>query len=310
MSPIEPLLTNMALVLGAASPMFVGLVLVTVQTRRARSRRASPIARPQRRPAGMTLRSRITSTQLDVMASFVALGLAAFGPLTILLFTHARAGTEPDAVAIATVVATIAVIVAFLLHHVTRAMARLGNLMLGLQCELATSQALDELVGEGCTVIHDVPGDGFNIDHVVVAPWGVFAIETKGRSRPVSMPVAAMTIHVDERGVHVPRARGAFNDAGAARQARGQALWLHRALHRETGHAPWVQSVLVYPGWRIAGGENDGTPVTNAASVAACVRESASTALTPGDRTRLSTWLLKRTRTVTRTNLVLLEEHV
>ena len=33
-------------------------------------------------------------------------------------------------------------------------------------------------------VYHDIPGNNFNIDHVVVGPNGVFAVETEGRSKP------------------------------------------------------------------------------------------------------------------------------
>ena len=33
-------------------------------------------------------------------------------------------------------------------------------------------------------VFHDIPADNFNIDHVVIAREGVFAVETKGFTKP------------------------------------------------------------------------------------------------------------------------------
>ena len=36
----------------------------------------------------------------------------------------------------------------------------------------------------GAYVFHDVPADNFNIDHVVVSGQGIFAVETKGFTKP------------------------------------------------------------------------------------------------------------------------------
>jgi hypothetical protein len=36
----------------------------------------------------------------------------------------------------------------------------------------------------GCTVLHDVPGHRFNIDHVVIGPRAVYAVETKSVRKP------------------------------------------------------------------------------------------------------------------------------
>src|SRR5581483_2024516 len=52
----------------------------------------------------------------------------------------------------------------------------------GERGELHVADVLDELRSEGYRPIHDIVGDGFNVDHVLVGPGGVFAIETKYRS--------------------------------------------------------------------------------------------------------------------------------
>lgn len=57
-----------------------------------------------------------------------------------------------------------------------------ANWIRGARSEAAVGETLDELRGDGFTVIHDLEqaGEG-NIDHVVSGPTGVFLIETKHR---------------------------------------------------------------------------------------------------------------------------------
>ena len=55
---------------------------------------------------------------------------------------------------------------------------------MGLSGEQAMAEQLQRLLPLGYQVFHDVSGDGkWNIDHVVVGPAGVFAIETKYRTK-------------------------------------------------------------------------------------------------------------------------------
>ena len=55
------------------------------------------------------------------------------------------------------------------------------KLKLGRDAELAVASELIELQSHGYQVFHDIQADGFNIDHLVVGPNGIFAIETKRR---------------------------------------------------------------------------------------------------------------------------------
>ena len=54
----------------------------------------------------------------------------------------------------------------------------------GIEGEKAVGQFLDRLRGDGYHVFHDVQGDGFNIDHVLIGAAGVFTVETKTWSKP------------------------------------------------------------------------------------------------------------------------------
>ncbi len=54
---------------------------------------------------------------------------------------------------------------------------------MGVAGERVVGQEVRELLRHGFHVFHDFPLDGENIDHVVVGPSGVFAIETKYRRK-------------------------------------------------------------------------------------------------------------------------------
>jgi hypothetical protein len=60
----------------------------------------------------------------------------------------------------------------------------MANLRLGLEGERTVGHALEELRVYGYQVFHDIPGNKFNIDHVIAGPAGIFTIETKTRSKP------------------------------------------------------------------------------------------------------------------------------
>jgi hypothetical protein len=85
------------------------------------------------------------------------------------------------------------------------------------------------------TVFHDVELDGFNVDHVVVGPSGIWAIETKSKTGIVD----ARTDDVRANG------RRFFKDP--RRQARGSARAIAGLLLGETGRRYWVEAVVCVP---------------------------------------------------------------
>ena len=86
----------------------------------------------------------------------------------------------------------------------------LGDLAMAAISDRATLQSrrarritccrcLEELRSEGYKPVHDIVGNGFNIDHVIVGPGGVFAIETKYRSGKGEITVRNEGVFVDDR---------------------------------------------------------------------------------------------------------------
>jgi hypothetical protein len=122
------------------------------------------------------------------------------------------------------------------------------SLRLGLDCEMAVGQELNGLMCDGYRVFHDVPADGFNIDHVVVGPNGVFAVETKGRSKPdAGRGTADATVIFDGKNLHFP----GWIESEPLVQARRQAKWLSTWLSSAIAQPVTAHPVLALPGWFI-----------------------------------------------------------
>ena len=143
-------------------------------------------------------------------------------------------------------------------------MVRLLNLRritrLGYEGEVATGQELNQLMLHGYHVYHDFVADKFNIDHLVVGPAGVFAVETKARAKPTSNN-RKEDAHVsyDGRCLHFPK----WKERSSLEQARNQAEWLARWLSSATGERTLVRPVLALPGWFVTRTASDGIPVIN-----------------------------------------------
>jgi hypothetical protein len=62
-----------------------------------------------------------------------------------------------------------------------------GRWLRGAEGEEAVGAVLESLTADGWHVIHDVSFGRGNIDHVVVGPGGVFAVETKSHAGRISL---------------------------------------------------------------------------------------------------------------------------
>ena len=106
-------------------------------------------------------------------------------------------------------------------------------------------QFLELLRERGYKVFHDLIGAGFNVDHVIVGPAGVFTIETKTISKPVR---GEARISFDGDTLLVD---GPAPDRDPVVQAKAQAGWLRELLRDTDGKVFPVRPVVVYPGWYI-----------------------------------------------------------
>jgi hypothetical protein len=118
----------------------------------------------------------------------------------------------------------------------------------GLKAELFTAQELNRLMGMGCTVLHDVPADKFNLDHVVIGPRGVFLVETKSVRKPRKTEGQDhFKVAYDGECLRFPD----FVSRKAVAQARHQAQWLATYLNGATNRSVPVFATISLPGWWI-----------------------------------------------------------
>jgi len=144
--------------------------------------------------------------------------------------------------------------VGFAVFRLYKALPGLHALKLGRDGERVVGQFLEALRERGYRVFHDVVGDGFNVDHILIGPAGVFTVETKTHSKPsgdAQIVFDGETIRID----------GFEPDRDPVVQAKAQANWLRELLSESTGRSFEVRSVIVYPGWWVQEGSTKATGV-------------------------------------------------
>lgn len=115
----------------------------------------------------------------------------------------------------------------------------------GRDGERVVGQQLETLRTKGVKVLHDVPGDRWNIDHVLIGAEGIFCVETK----TISKRKGTTEITYDGQQVRID---GLVPDRDPIAQIKAASHWLRDFLKERTGKDYPVRSVLLYPGWYIS----------------------------------------------------------
>lgn len=140
------------------------------------------------------------------------------------------------------------ILIALGLVYVARKLWVKSNLLiklkLGRDAELAVASELIELQSHGYQVFHDIQADGFNIDHLVVGPNGIFAIETKGRHKRIKDDTN-YKVKFEKNRLAFP----SWFESKPLEQAQNQANWVNRWLQEATGFNTQVLPILCFPGW-------------------------------------------------------------
>lgn len=199
-----------------------------------------------RRPAGWSLQKRT----MDFMADFTVNLVMAFavGIVFWALSAHAKGSTVLG-------LGLGFVACSYLLCRATRSILRCANHRLGLLGEQFIGQILDQLSSDSIRAFHDMEirepgGKPWNIDHVVVTPAGVFAIETKARRKPRGVAPDGQQGHkviFDGHQLLFPAPMPA--DRHGLDQTLRNADWLSGKLRALNGCSIPVTPVLVLPGW-------------------------------------------------------------
>ena len=258
-----------------------------------RARRQTPLTRNLLRGPGHSLRVTIDDLAFDA-ASYLAMlsGLPLYFYAAYL--QRQLTGTSRPMVE-TTLALTLVIFIAYIIFKLVRALARLRQLRLGLEGELATGQELDQLMLEGYRVFHDVPSESFNIDHVVVGRNGVFAIETKARSKPIKDDgKAEREVEYKDGALIFPH----YRSVKPLAQAEYQAKWLHNWLSAAVGKPVPVMPLVALPGWYVKRSEQNRVPVFNPLKCAAYFRHIGMPELGPDLQQQIVHQLDQRCRDV------------
>lgn len=120
---------------------------------------------------------------------------------------------------------------------------KLKILRQGRDGEKAVGQFLEILREDGCTVFHDIVGDKFNIDHIVVSEKGIYLIETKTYSKPSK---GEPKIHFDGEKIKID---GIGDKSEILKQVDAGSTWLKEILKESTGKEFKIKPVILFPGW-------------------------------------------------------------
>jgi hypothetical protein len=116
---------------------------------------------------------------------------------------------------------------------------------------------LEELRAKGCTVFHDIVSDNFNIDHVIVSPQGVFAVETK------TYKIGRGGNHIKFDGQKIT-IQGSKPDDKPIQQAILNSKRISEILDESSGKLFPVRPIVLFPGWFIENPDyNERVWVTN-----------------------------------------------
>ena len=240
-----PLILELALAMVMAGIIWLVAIL---PRRREQQKSRKPFTERTLRPPGESLRLRLR--ELDeqfndwLMWLFLPFGAAmgcAFGE-------EAGVGLGIRTIGFSSAAVLVCLAISLRIRNLSRERA---NCQLGFDGERQTAQHLVPLMADGYQVFHDVPfedanGKPFNIDHVVVGATGVFAIETKTRSKPTDTKVKS-EVDYDGKQLHFPK----FSESDSLKQIKANASTLAGQLERRVGESVQVFPILTLPGWWI-----------------------------------------------------------
>ncbi len=252
----------------------MGLLAGTVYWRKKTRKERSPFPDNTKllRGPGETLRKKLAELDEQLLHNFFTALLA---PLLVGLALAWIATRFSGASAIAWLAIIAVALLASLVFSIRRLAAGLDrwrNTWLGCFGERIVAESIEPLKAEGFRIFHDIPaGDAqapFNLDHVLVGPSGVFAIETKTRRKGRARAgFAEHQIIYDGQVLAYPWGE----DRHGLDQALRQARWLEQHLATLLGQPTPVQPILTFPGWMVITRARGAVTVLNPKQIPAAV---------------------------------------
>lgn len=149
-------------------------------------------------------------------------------------------------------------------YFISKKLLSFSHNLLGLKGERLVGEILSKLMKDGFDVFHDFPlepdGKSPNIDHIVVGPNGVFAIETKTWRKPKETSDGKnWEVTFDGKQLKFPH----FTTKKGIGQATQNARLLSKHLSASTDETIRAVPILALPGWFVSSKSIDPLIVVN-----------------------------------------------
>ena len=227
----------------------LGISLLVFVANRKREGQRPPVDFALRRGPGETLRRKIAKGDEDIAFQLLVFGATPWAISWLLVSALPLAGKQYTWPALILAFLVLGAGLVTLGRKIYRHFTDRRNNLLGYLGERAVGEWLDTLPRE-YRVFHDVPVDegkgAFNLDHVVVGPTGLFAIETKTRRKGRAREgFSVYEVAYDGRQLIWPWGE----DTNGLQQATNEAEWLTKWIRQMTGLNVVANPVLALPGW-------------------------------------------------------------
>src|SRR5580765_3182831 len=148
---------------------------------------------------------------------------------------------------------------------------------------------------KGAVVYHDFPAEGFNIDHIVISLQGVFAVETKGYTKPGDLPAKeGAKVTFDGKVLKFPT----WTTREPIEQAERQAQWLSKWASSATGEQVLAWPVVALPGWFVERTGRSIVRVYSGRALGSLLNSGSGQSLSPQAMQRIAHQVEQRCRTV------------
>jgi hypothetical protein len=248
------------------------------------------------RPPGESLRIRLVELDEKLNDRLIQLFLSAYSPLMMAGLVSLQ-GVRPGIgvwITIAVIAAIASIWSAYRLWKVLNLRRRIR---LGFEGERHVGEALNQLMLVGYRVFHDFlitdkPRSIRNIDHIVIGPNGVFAVETKARRKVKGENGAKVTVL--DNALQYPWGL----DQRDLAQAQEDSAWLAVWLSKMSNEPVTVGSILVLPGWFIDRRSKPVVTVLSGSEVAVNIPKLNGSATSESEIRRIAAIIEDRNRSI------------
>lgn len=238
----------------------------------------SPIQDKLLRPPGESSRRKML--EMDDKIGELSIWIIGF-PATLLLCYLSSSGTTTGSGALLWILSFVFAlgVLAVLLGKLIAIVKERDNWRFGFSAERAVGEQVNQLMAEGCRVFHDFPLDGHgNVDHIVVAPTGVFAIETRAKRKgAASNTQQAHEVIYDGQALEYPF----LTETQDLTITREIAARLEKYLAPYFSEPVPIQPILTLPGWYVISRALGDVIVVNPKMLDIAILSPAQNPLTP-----------------------------